>query len=54
MAFVTAYDEYAVRAFEVDALDDLLKPVTPERFAVTVERALAHLGRDTATPSAAS
>ena len=30
-AFVTAYDQYAVRAFEVNAVDHLLKPVAPER-----------------------
>ena len=38
MVFVTAYDEYAVRAFEVDAIDYLLKPVSPERFAAAVNR----------------
>ena len=42
--FITAYDEYAIRAFEVNALDYLLKPVSPERFARTVERALARMG----------
>lgn len=36
--FVTAYDEYAVRAFEVQALDYLLKPVTRERLRATVSR----------------
>ncbi len=36
--FVTAYDEYAVKAFENEAIDYLLKPVTPERLAKTVER----------------
>ena len=43
LVFVTAYDEYAVRAFEVDAIDYLLKPVTPERFAAAVERVRARL-----------
>ena len=38
VVFVTAYDEYALRAFEVDAIDYLLKPVTPERFAAAVAR----------------
>jgi len=38
VVFVTAYDEYAIRAFEVDAIDYLLKPVTAERFAAAVER----------------
>jgi len=36
--FVTAYDEYAIRAFEVNALDYLLKPVNPERLARAVEK----------------
>jgi len=36
--FVTAYDEYALRAFEVNALDYLMKPISPERFQKAVER----------------
>ncbi|NQT27578.1 response regulator [candidate division KSB1 bacterium] len=36
--FVTAYDEYAIRAFEVNALDYLLKPVNPDRLARTIKR----------------
>lgn len=36
--FITAFDEYAIRAFEVNALDYLLKPVTFERLAQAVER----------------
>ncbi len=39
--FVTAYDEYAVRAFEVNALDYLLKPVAPARLAEALHRARA-------------
>lgn len=38
--FVTAYDEFAVRAFEVQALDYLLKPVDRERFDMAIERAI--------------
>ena len=38
VVFVTAYDEYAVKAFEADAVDYLLKPVNPERLTQTVER----------------
>ena len=38
VVFVTAFDEYAVRAFEVHALDYLLKPVEPSRLAATVDR----------------
>jgi two-component system LytT family response regulator len=44
VVFVTAYDEYAVRAFAVNAVDYLLKPVTRERFAATITRVLARLG----------
>jgi len=36
--FTTAYDQYAVKAFEVSALDYLLKPVEPERLAVALEK----------------
>jgi len=36
--FVTAFDEYAIRAFEVNALDYLLKPVNPDRLARTIQR----------------
>lgn len=38
VVFVTAYDEYAVRAFEVNALDYLLKPVDPQRLAEALRR----------------
>jgi two-component system LytT family response regulator len=36
--FITAYDECAIRAFEVGALDYLLKPITKERFDAAVDR----------------
>jgi len=36
--FVTAFEKYAIRAFEVNALDYLIKPVDPERLALTIER----------------
>ena len=39
--FVTAYDQFAVRAFEVNALDYLLKPVRFDRLAAAVERLIA-------------
>ena len=39
VVFVTAYDEYALRAFDAHALDYLLKPVARERFRETLERA---------------
>ena len=37
--FVTAHDQYAIRAFEINAVDYLLKPVTEERFRLAFERA---------------
>jgi DNA-binding LytR/AlgR family response regulator len=43
IVFVTAYDEYAVKAFEQGALDYLLKPVEPERLAQTAQRVKARL-----------
>ena len=36
--FTTAYDEFAVQAFELNALDYLLKPVDPARFAAAIEK----------------
>jgi len=45
VVFVTAFDEHALRAFEVRALDYLLKPFTPERFASVMERARAQVAR---------
>ena len=41
VVFVTAYDEYALRAFEVHALDYLLKPFGRERFQQTLQHARA-------------
>jgi len=42
--FTTAYDRYAVPAFEVNSLDYLLKPFSRERFAAALDRARAALG----------
>jgi two-component system LytT family response regulator len=39
--FTTAYDEYAIRAFEVNALDYLLKPIDPKRLSDAVQKLLA-------------
>lgn len=47
IVFVTAYDEYAVQAFELHALDYLLKPLTKERFAKTMQRVLKKERRPT-------
>ncbi len=44
LVFVTAYDQYAVQAFEAQAVDYVLKPVVPERLARTVQRVQARLG----------
>jgi len=41
--FVTAYPEYAVRAFEIDAVDYLCKPFDRQRLSVAVQRARRHL-----------
>ena len=48
VVFVTAYDEYAVQAFEAEAVDYVLKPVSRERLQRTVQ----HIRRTLAAPSA--
>jgi DNA-binding LytR/AlgR family response regulator len=45
IVFVTAYDQYAVEAFERGAVDYVLKPSEPERLKVTVERLKARLAK---------
>ncbi|HYZ83835.1 MAG TPA: response regulator [Bryobacteraceae bacterium] len=50
--FVTAHDRYAIRAFEISAVDYLLKPVTQERFRVAFDRAKSRLGVWTADEAA--
>ena len=44
VVFVTAHDRYAVRAFEINAIDYLLKPVTATRFSEAMGKAKARLG----------
>jgi DNA-binding LytR/AlgR family response regulator len=46
VAFVTAYDQYAVRAFEVNAIDYLLKPVESARLRETIDRARDQIDRE--------
>ncbi|WP_263792482.1 LytTR family DNA-binding domain-containing protein [Salinibacter sp.] len=46
VVFVTAYDEYAIRAFKVNALDYLVKPVEPERLAQAIETVQARAAED--------
>src|SRR3954469_20640934 len=41
LVFVTAYEHYAVQAFEAEGFDSLLKPIDPERLARVVERVVA-------------
>jgi two-component system LytT family response regulator len=50
IVFLTAYDQFAVRAFEAEAFDYLLKPVSAERFGATMARLVRHL-RTGAAPS---
>jgi len=45
VVFVTAYDEYAINAFDQGAVDYLLKPADPERVALTCERLRARIAK---------
>jgi len=49
--FTTAYDRYAIRAFEIHAVDYLLKPFTAERLHSAVERAREQIQTSAQTPS---
>lgn len=46
VVFITAYDEYAMKAFEVDALDYILKPVVPERLKDAVKKVVSKFEED--------
>ena len=50
VVFLTAFDQFAIRAFETEALDYLVKPVSEARFAMTMKRLLRRL-QSTSTPS---
>src|SRR4026208_823489 len=52
--FVTAFDDYAVNAFEVGAIDYLLKPVDQQRFSQTLERAKKRLAGHGSKPDLAA
>ena len=54
IVFVTAYDDHALRAFDVGAVDYLLKPYTPARFALVLERARDRVATGRCAPAAAS
>jgi len=50
IVFATAYDQYALDAFEQGAIDYLLKPVTPARLQTTCERLRKRIGSDAGQP----
>lgn len=50
LVFVTAHDAHALEAFEVAAVDYLLKPVRPERLAAALQRVRSRLAQSAATP----
>jgi len=50
VVFVTAFDQYAIRAFEVHAVDYLLKPFSAERLAAAIDRVRERLGRGDPLP----
>ena len=51
LVFTTAYNEYAIKAFEVNAIDYLLKPFTLERFEQAVQKAIAKLSENQSMPT---
>ena len=53
VVFITAFDQFAVAAFEVEAVDYLMKPVTPERLQRSLQRAREHMRRRAEAPARA-
>src|SRR6476661_1165919 len=51
VVFVTAFDQFAVAAFEVEAVDYLMKPVDPNRLQRALDRTRAYLEQRSAQPS---
>jgi two-component system LytT family response regulator len=51
VVFVTAYDDYAVQAFELSAMDYLLKPVTAQRLSKTFDKIIKRHRSVAARPS---
>lgn len=45
--FTTAYDEYAIKSFEYNAFDYLLKPINQDRFSKTIEKVVATIEKET-------
>ena len=50
--FTTAFDEYAIKAFEVNAVDYLLKPIERERFDMAMQKLLSKINKGDTLPSA--
>ena len=48
--FTTAFDQYAIRAFELNAVDYLLKPYSKERFDNALAKAVSRIGKETQEP----
>ncbi len=51
VVIVTAFDQHAIQAFEMNAIDYVLKPIDPARFAVAVERTIQRLVESRANPN---
>ncbi|QNK62937.1 response regulator transcription factor [Pedobacter sp. PAMC26386] len=54
LLFTTAYHHYAVEAFELEADQYIIKPITFPKFATAIEKIIKKIGKETVTPSAKS